>query len=49
MFYNLYKRGKRKGYYRGKKTYNINEFRVILYIYINSITIRGAYKKEALI
>ena len=41
MFYNLYK--------RGKKTYNIDEFGVILYIYINIITIRGAYKKEAFI
>ena len=34
MFYYLYKRGKREGQYRGKKTYNIDEFGVILYIYI---------------
>jgi hypothetical protein len=32
-----------------KKTHNIDKFRVILYIYINLITIRGAYKKEAFI
>ena len=32
-----------------KKTYNIDEFRVILCIYINLITIRGAYKNEAFI
>ena len=27
----------------------MDKFRIILYIYINLITIRGAYKKEAFI